>query len=62
MLKILDDLNITLNELLDTLNDVFNIVVSDTSMLNDLDDEIVNEIYSIAQNIEISWIDFVTVQ
>lgn len=62
MLKILNDLNITLNELLDTLDDVFNIVVSDTSVLDNLDDEIINEIYSIAQNIEISWIDFATVQ
>lgn len=60
MKKILEDLNITLNELLDTLEDVFNIVVSDTSMLDNLDDEIVNEIYTIAQNIEISWTDFVT--
>lgn len=60
MKKILEDLNITLNELLDTLDDVFGIVVSDTSMLDNLDDEVVNEIYSIAQNIEISWTDFVT--
>lgn len=60
MKKILEDLNITLNELLDTLDDVFGIVVSDTSMLDNLDDEIVNEIYSIAQNIEVSWTDFVT--
>lgn len=59
MKKILEDLNITLNELLDTLDDVFGIVVSDTSMLDNLDDEIVNEIYSIAQNIEVSWTDFV---
>lgn len=60
MKKILEDLNITLNELLDTLDDVFGIVVSDTSMLDNLDDEIVNEIYTIAQNIEVSWTDFVT--
>ena len=60
MKKILEDLDITLNELLDTLDDVFGIVVSDTSMLDNLDDEIVNEIYTIAQNIEISWTDFVT--
>ena len=61
MKKILEDLNITLDELLDTLDDVFNIVVSDTSMLDDLDDEIINEIYSIVQNIEIAWIDFATI-
>lgn len=62
MKKILEDLKITLEELLDILDDMFDIIVSDTAMLDNLDDEIVNEIYSITQNIELSWIDFVTVQ
>lgn len=58
MLRLMLDLNLSLEDILNTLDDVFDIVVSDVGRIDEvLTDAMVDKIYYLAYHGEITWLD-----
>ena len=55
MKKVLLELGLEVEDVLIILSDKLDVVVSDTDSIDNLDDEIVNELYTIVYNSDLSW-------
>lgn len=60
MLKLMIELNFSLEDVLNTLDEVFDIVVSDVDRIDEvLTDSMINEIYFMANHCEVTWSELV---